>query len=130
MSEAIHFELTEQQSQTIDYFIESEKFVSQNEVIREGFQLLCENYMPQLAGSGQSKIIERLIASGQFADQSAVVRACFRLLCENRISRLIEEGRNGPIIENWTADSFLVRMEKRDDGRLSGKGAPVSPKFM
>ena len=111
MSEAVYFELTKQQSQTVDYFVESGEFASQNEVIHTGFQLLCENYMPQLVGSGHSKIIERLIASGQFADQSMIVHACFRLLCENRISRLIREGRNSPVLENWTAESFLAKRQ-------------------
>ena len=118
MSEAIHFELMEQQSPIVDYFVESGEFTSPNEVIHAGLQLLCKNYIPQLVGSGHSKIIKRLVASGQFADQSTVVCACFRLLCENRISRLIREGRNSPTIENWTADSFLVRMEKRMGGTV------------
>ena len=113
MSEAVRFNLTDQQSQTVDYFVESGEFASQDEVIRAGFQLLCENYLPQLAGSGQTMVVKELIASGQFTDQSTVIRACFRLLCENRISRLIEEGRNSPIVEDWTAESFLARMKQQ-----------------
>lgn len=68
----------------------------------------------------QGGFIEGLIQSGDFASQSEVIRAGIRLLQEEQaksklaeLRRLIQEGENSPIIENWSADSFIDRMKKK-----------------
>ena len=60
----------------------------------------------------QRETIDYFIESGEFASQDEVVCAGLQLLCEDHISRLIEEARNSPIIENWTAESFLAEMKQ------------------
>ena len=120
------FDFTHQQRETVDYFIESGEFASQDEVVCAGLQLLCENYMPQLADEKPSKIIAQFVATDQFAGQDEVIHASFRLLCENHISRLIEEARNSPIIENWTAESFLAEMKQE---MMQGKGQQYRPEI-
>jgi antitoxin ParD1/3/4 len=68
----------------------------------------------------QGGFIEGVIESGDFANQSEVIRAAIRLLQEQRaesklaqLRQLIREGENSPIIENWSAESFIDRMRKK-----------------
>lgn len=68
----------------------------------------------------QGGFIEGLIQSGDFANQSEVIRAGIRLLQEEQaksklaeLRRLIQEGENSPIVEKWSADSFIDRMKKK-----------------
>jgi antitoxin ParD1/3/4 len=68
----------------------------------------------------QGGFIQTLIEAGDYANQSEVIREGLRLLQEHRASskletlrRLINEGEKSPVIEGWTADSFLGRMKKK-----------------
>ena len=68
----------------------------------------------------QGGFIEGLIRSGDFASQSEVIRAGIRLLQEQQaksslaeLRRLIQAGENSPIIENWSANTFIGRMKKK-----------------
>ena len=107
------FNLTSQQHETVDYLIESGEFANLGEVLSVCFQLLRENYLSESANGEPSEIIAQLVATDQFADQDEAIRAGFRLLSEDHISRLVEEARNSPTIENWTADGFFARMEQK-----------------
>lgn len=68
----------------------------------------------------QGGFIEGLIQSGDFASQSEVIRAGIRLLQEQQaesklaeLRQLIQEGKDSPVIQNWSADSFIDRMKKK-----------------
>jgi antitoxin ParD1/3/4 len=61
-----------------------------------------------------------MIESGDFANQSEVIRAAIRLLQEQRVEskltqlrQLIKEGEISPIIEDWSAESFIGKMKKK-----------------
>lgn len=68
----------------------------------------------------QGGFIDHLIESGDFASQSEVIRAGIRLLQEQQadsqltqLRQLIQEGENGLIIDDWSADGFVARMKKK-----------------
>ena len=68
----------------------------------------------------QGGFIDGMIDSGEFANQSEVIRAAIRLLQEQQadskltqLRQLIQEGENSPIMEDWSADSFVNRMKKK-----------------
>lgn len=71
----------------------------------------------------QGGFINELIQSGDFANQSEVIRAGIRLLQEQQaqsklaeLRKLLEEGEQSPIVENWTAESFVERMKAKQSG--------------
>lgn len=71
----------------------------------------------------QGGFINELIQSGDFANQSEVIRAGIRLLQEQQaqsklaeLRKLLEEGEQSPIVENWTAESFVERMKAKQNG--------------
>jgi len=68
----------------------------------------------------QGGFIDQLIESGDFANQSEVIRAGIRLLQEQQtkskltqLRQLIREGEDSPIIDDWSAASFVDRMRKK-----------------
>ena len=68
----------------------------------------------------QGGFIDGMVESGDFANQSEVIRAGIRLLQEQQaesrltqLRQLVREGENSPVIENWSADSFVGRMRKK-----------------
>jgi len=68
----------------------------------------------------QEGFIDGIIESGDFANQSEVIRAGIRLLQDQReeskltqLRQLIREGKNSPIIEDWSAEGFVGRMRKK-----------------
>lgn len=72
----------------------------------------------------QGGFIEELIESGDFASQSEVIRAGIRLLQEQQaksrlaqLRQLVREGENSPVIENWSAESFIGRMKEKYHAR-------------
>ena len=67
----------------------------------------------------QDGFIDGMIESGDFSNQSEVIRAGIRLLQEQRVEsklvqlrQLVREGENSPIIDDWSAESFIGRMKK------------------
>jgi antitoxin ParD1/3/4 len=68
----------------------------------------------------QGGFIDQLIESGDFANQSEVIRAGIRLLQEqqadsklNQLRQLLKEGEDSPVLEEWSAESFLARMKQK-----------------
>lgn len=68
----------------------------------------------------QGGFIDGMVESGDFANQSEVIRAGIRLLQEQQakskltqLRQLVREGEKSPVIEGWSADSFVARMKKK-----------------
>lgn len=64
--------------------------------------------------------IEDQVETGRFQNQSEVVRAGLRLLQEQeansklqQLRDLIDEGKNSPVVENWTKENFLAQVKSK-----------------